>query len=102
MAERSSPVRLSAILKNLGFIVKNVPLAKKKAEAHFLNSIELAERFGYKGVLGKSHYDLGLLYKLKGEADKAKQCFSEAIEVFEQCESVTFLRLAKEALASLK
>jgi hypothetical protein len=93
---------LSAILKNIGFILKNVPAAKKKAEAHFLNSIEIAGRYGYKGVLGKSHYDLGLLFKLKGETDKAKQCMSEAIRVFEQCESVTFLKLAREELAALK
>jgi class 3 adenylate cyclase/tetratricopeptide (TPR) repeat protein len=101
MAERSSPLKLSAIIRNMGFMVKNAPVAKKKAESHFNKAIELSKEFGYKGMLGKSYFDLGVLYRSKNKTDEARKCFSEAIEVFERCESEVFLKQAEEALESL-
>jgi len=37
---------LSLIAKNIGFLVKNIPLARKKAEAYFGKAIETFKRCG--------------------------------------------------------
>jgi len=94
-------IRLSMIIKNIGFLLRNLPFAAKKAEEHFMNSIHVAEKTGAKGTLGKSCLDLGLLYKAKRKKDQARVYLSKAIQTFELCEAGTYLRQAKEALASL-
>ena len=45
---------LSIMAKNIGFLVKNVPFAAKKAEEHFNKAIELLKEIGAKGFLGSS------------------------------------------------
>ena len=102
IVERAAPMSLSRILNNLGFLVKNVPFASKKAEHHFDQAIKVAEEIGAKNTLGQAYLNLGLLHKAKNRREKATECLSKAIEVFEQCEAKGFLRQAKEALASLE
>jgi len=94
-------IRLSMIIKNIGFLLRNFPFATKKAKDHFMNSIHIAEKIGAKGTLGKSCLDLGLLYKVKKKKDQARVYLSKAIQAFELCEAETYLRQAKETLASL-
>ena len=102
IVEGAGPKSLSMIFKNMGFLLKNVPFAGKKAENHFNRSIEVAKEIGAKGVLGQAYLDLGLLHKAKKRPEQAKECISEAISFFEQCDSEIFLKQAKEVLASLK
>ncbi len=92
---------LSVILKNIGFLVRNVPFAAKKAERHFNKAIEVAEEIGAKGIAGQAWLDLGKLHKAKKRKDKARECVSKAIEYFELCEAETFLQQAREELDSL-
>ena len=92
---------LSLLAKNIGFLVKNIPLAAKKAESHFSRTIEVAREIGAKGTLGLACLDLGLLYKLKKKPAKAREYISESIEIFQQCEAEAYLKKAKNALKSL-
>ncbi|UCF82916.1 MAG: AAA family ATPase [Desulfobacteraceae bacterium] len=92
---------LSTVIKNIGFVVKNVPFASRQAEKHINAAIEVAKEIGAKGILGGAYYDLGLLHKAKKRIDQARQCISEAIKIFEKCEAEIFLKQAKESLASL-
>jgi class 3 adenylate cyclase/tetratricopeptide (TPR) repeat protein len=101
IVEGAGPKSLSTMAKNIGFLMKNVPFASKKAEDHFNKAIEVAKKIGAKGSLGRVYLDLGLLHEAKGRIDKARECISEAIRVFEQCEVETYLKQAKEALDSL-
>ena len=94
-------VHLPMIIKNIGFLLRNLPFAGRKAEKHFVNSINVAKEIGAKSTLAKSYLELGLLYKAKRKKDQARECLSKAIQVFEQCEAETYLSQAKEALASL-
>ena len=55
-----------------------------------------------KGVLGQAYLDLGILHKSKKRTEEAKDCISEAVRIFEQCEAEIYLKRAKEALASLE
>ena len=92
---------LSIIAKNIGFLVKNVPFAAKKAEEHFNKAIELFKEIGMKGYLGVAYLSLGLLYKATKRTDKARQCILEAINIFQECEAEAYLKQANEAFDSL-
>ncbi len=92
---------VSTVIKNIGFLVKNVPFAAKKAEDHFNKAIEMAEQIGAKGILGMAYYDLGRLHIAKRRKDQARECISKAIDLFEQCEIETRVKRASEILASL-
>ena len=101
IVEGTGPKSLSTIARNIGFIMKNVPSAGKKAEDHFNKAIEVAKEIGAKGILGQAYLDLGTLHKIKRRTDKARECISEAVRIFEQCEAETFLKQAKKALEFL-
>jgi class 3 adenylate cyclase/tetratricopeptide (TPR) repeat protein len=92
---------LETVIKNIGFLVKNVPFAAKKAENHLNKAIEVAGEIGAKGILGQAYLDLGRLHHAKKRKEKAIECMTRAIEYFEQCEAEAFLTQAKEALGSL-
>jgi len=101
IAEGAGPLSPVLIAKNIGFLLKNVPFAAKKAENHFQKAIELAQEIGAKSLLGQVTLDLGLLHKIKGRTDEARKCISDAVRLFEECEADVFLKQAREELASL-
>ncbi len=102
IVQGEGPKSLSFLAKNIGFLMKNVPFASQKAEAHFDKAIEAANEIGAKGFMGQAYLDLGLLYKAKRKAQKAKECVSEAVKLFEQCDAEVYLNQAREVLASLE
>ena len=101
IVERAVPMSLSTIAKNIGFLVKHVPFASKKAEEHFNKAIEVAKEIGGKATLGQAYLGLGLLHKATKRRNQARDCISRASQLFEECGTVGFLEKAKEALASL-
>jgi tetratricopeptide (TPR) repeat protein len=102
IVQGTAPISLSIIVKNIGFLVKNVPFAGRKAEIHFRKAIESAKQMGAKGILGQAYLDLGLLYKIKKRKDEAKKYLSKAISLFEECEVDVYLKKANEALEPLR
>jgi tetratricopeptide (TPR) repeat protein len=102
IVERAEPISFSVMTKNIGFLIRNVPFAGKKAEEHFNRAIDIAREIGAKSMMAMAYLDLGLLCKTKGQAEQARKCISEAIQVFEQTEADGFLKQAKEALASIE
>jgi tetratricopeptide (TPR) repeat protein len=95
------PKSLSIMAKNIGFIIKNVPAAAKKSEAHLNRAIQLAKEIDANGVLGETYLDLGRLYKIKNKTEQARDCLSRAIKIFEQNKAEPLLKQAKQALESL-
>ena len=93
---------LSIMAKNIGFLVKNVPFAAKKAEEHFNKAIELMKEIGGKGFLGPIYLGLAKFYKATKRTGQARQSLLEAIKTFEECEAETYLKQANEVLGSLK
>ncbi len=92
---------LSTMAKNVGFLMKNVPVASKKAEAHYQKAIELAEEIGANGYRGISYLGLGQFYQAKKKTDQARQYIGRAIEILEECQAEQYLQQAKQALTSL-
>jgi len=101
IVQRAAPMRLSTVAKNIGFLVKNVPFASKKAEEHFGKAIQVAEEIGAKGILGQAYLGLGFLHKATKRRDQALDCISRASQLFEECGADGPLKHAKETLASL-
>jgi class 3 adenylate cyclase/tetratricopeptide (TPR) repeat protein len=92
---------LSFFAKNIGFLIKTVPFAHKKAEDHLTKAIQTATEIGAKGILAEAYFNLGQVHKIKGRTDQAKKCISDAIQLFKECEADVYLKRAREALASL-
>jgi len=93
---------MATIARNLGFIIKHVPSAAKKANEHFNNAVSTARETGAKGIEGQALLDLGRLQKVKGRKEMARDCLSESAKIFEACEAEFFLKQAKEELANLE
>ena len=102
IVNKSAPVSLSTMVKNIGFVLKNVPFAGTKAEEHFKKAIQVSKEIGAKGILAQAYLDLGLLHKAKGRKEQARECLTESVQIFEQYEAEAHLKQAKETLASLK
>jgi tetratricopeptide (TPR) repeat protein len=102
IVEGSGPKSFSIMARNIGFLLKNVPFATKRAETHFKLTIEAAKEMGAIGIMSQAYFDLGLLHKAKGRTGQAREYISQAINLFEQSEAEVYLKQAKEALASLE
>ncbi len=102
IVDKSAPVSLNTLVKNVGFVIKNVPSAAKKAAAHFNQALKIAEEIGAIIIQGETYLSLGRLHQAKGRIDEARDCFSKAAGMFEECESEGYLKQANEAIASLK
>jgi tetratricopeptide (TPR) repeat protein len=92
---------LSFFTRNIGFLIKTVFIARKKAKEHLHLAINTAKGIGAKSILGQAYLELGKLHKAKGKVEKARECISNAIEAFEKCEADVFLKQAKEAMETL-
>ena len=101
MAVAREPMKLSIIIKNIGFIIKNVPFAKKRAERHILESIRLAEKFGFKNILGQSYINLGLLYKSRNRQTEAKHSFIKAVENLDHIDAKRYHIYARTLLSEM-
>ncbi|MFZ0243438.1 MAG: AAA family ATPase [Desulfobacterales bacterium] len=64
----------------------------RKAAAYFESSIASARQIGAKGTLAQAYRNWGNYYKDKGEIDKARECFTEAVGYLRQCGSEDLLR----------
>jgi class 3 adenylate cyclase/tetratricopeptide (TPR) repeat protein len=101
IVERKGPISLSIMARNIGFLVKDLPLANKRAEDHLNESIRVAREIGANGILGQAYLSLGFLHKANGKRDQARKCLEAAIQVLERCEAEVYLKRAKEALNTL-
>jgi tetratricopeptide (TPR) repeat protein len=102
MVEGGKKTNLSALVKNLGFLVKNVPFAGKKAEDHFNKAIKTASEIGAESILAEAKLGLGMLHKAKGRIKEARDCISKSIQIFEQTGAETNLQQAQKILATLQ
>lgn len=93
---------LCVMAKNIGFLMKNVPSAGKKAEEHLCRASELFKKMKMKGYLGVAYLSLGSLYQAKRKTDQARQYILDSISIFKECEAHGYLNQANAALGSLK
>ena len=97
----NEPLSFVTLIKNIGFIIKNVPFAEKKALRYYSESIELAKKIGADGVKAQAHLDLGIIHKIKNRHDLAKKHLQKAIHIFEKIGAFKFLKQANKELNQL-
>ena len=73
IVEGSASISPLRIARNIGFLVKNVPFADKKAASHFNRAIEIATEIGARSISGPAYLDWGLLQKAKKRKDPARE-----------------------------
>ena len=73
----------------------------EEGEKHFSKSIDILKALGNEHELGKSYYECGLVLRDKGEADRAQEYLSQAIEIFERTGATHRLERAKTAYRQL-
>lgn len=96
IAMGESDKSLSLIAKNIGFLVKNIPSASKKAEVYYGKAIEVAEEIGAHGTLGQVYLDLGRLQQARKRKAQAVDCFDKAVGAFTRCNATAYLKEAEE------
>ncbi|MEJ2672512.1 MAG: adenylate/guanylate cyclase domain-containing protein [Deltaproteobacteria bacterium] len=102
MANRARHFELWAVVKNLGFVLKEVPFAKRKAKAYLKEIIQVGREVGAKGfVQGHALLNLGLLYQQNGRKEQAKECLKEAEGILSHCSSETCSQIVRQALGTL-
>jgi len=99
--QRAGPKRLSLLWANRGVILKNLGSAGRKAEAHLQKGVALAQECGSRGFLGQPLLQLGVLWKVRGQWDKARGCLQEALQIFQDCGMVMYAQRARELLAEI-
>jgi class 3 adenylate cyclase/tetratricopeptide (TPR) repeat protein len=98
---KTKPIGFATMIKNLGFIIKNVPTADKKAIQWYTKAIDISKETGATGIKAQAHLDLGLLHKVKNRKEKAKEHLEKAIDIFEKIGAYAFLKQANRELNHL-
>jgi tetratricopeptide (TPR) repeat protein len=101
MTEKDARISPMAMAKNIGFLLTNLPGINRKIEQHFNKAIELAHAAGAKGILAQTYLDFGIYHQAKKRTDKARECITRAITLFDECKADGYLTQAEKALESL-
>jgi len=101
IADKSASVSLSSAARNLGFVLREVPAAARKAEEYFNQAIALAREIGSRATLGQALLNLARLHRVKGRPDQARECLDQAVEAFQEIEAEDWLDQTREARESL-
>jgi len=101
MVERSKPLPPAVLARNIGFLIKTLPFASRKAEYHLKRSMRTSKEIENKAILATACLNLGMLHKAKGRIKEARDCISKSIQIFEQTGAETNLQQARETLESL-
>jgi class 3 adenylate cyclase/tetratricopeptide (TPR) repeat protein len=75
---------IKGVIRNLGFIIQNVPGAMKKAENYLLKTITEGKKIGSDFMVSQACYELGLAYKAKNKNDKALKYLTDAKDGYER------------------
>ena len=99
MATSAEKPPLPVIVRNLGFVVTNVPFAARKARRYLEEAIRRCRSIDMPGHLARSLLDLGLLHKARRRIPELRACFTEALAI---AEAVRAENIAAKARAALK
>lgn len=102
IATRARPLDLWSAFKNPGFIMKEVPFARRKAIAYLNSVIRVGKEVGARSFAhGHALLNLGLLHQQNGRLELAKECLHEAQRIFGQCNSEISSQEMQQALAAM-
>jgi tetratricopeptide (TPR) repeat protein len=99
LGKKEPPLRV--ILRNLGFVLRTLPLASYKARRHLEEAVRRARHVGMPGILARSLLDLGLLYAAKKRWEEARTSLEQALQLAESLASSALREKIQQTLASL-
>ncbi len=94
--------KLSLLIKNIGFMIKNAPFAGTLAEKHFTKARTVAREIGATGIVAQVDLGLGMLLSETGRTQRAKHYIGEAVTLFHQCGAHVYLKQAQNLLMTLE
>ena len=96
------PIAPMTVIKNIGFILQNVPQAANKAINHYRHAIETAQEVGALGIVGQAHRDIGKIHALKKRYQLAEEHFEEALHIFEKVGAYGFAEQVRNEIAEVE
>ncbi len=90
-----------ATVRNLGFVMKNVPFAARKARTHLRAAIEGCRKFDNQSLLARCLYDLALLNVAKKRPGEARENLEQARAAAEAGGATEILARVEDELANL-
>ena len=89
------------LIKNLGFVLTNVPFARRKSRRYLEEAIRRCRVIDMPGHLSRCLLDMGMLDKASRRIPAARAHFIEALAVAETVRAQNIAEKAKTALESL-
>jgi len=93
---------LGMLARNVGFLLRTIPVAGRRAEQYLTQAVEGAERIGARGFGAMTHVSLGKLAVTRKQPGKARGHFLSALALQEQCGAATLAKETRAALAQLE
>jgi tetratricopeptide (TPR) repeat protein len=84
MVTGAAPVNPSLLIKNIGFILINLPFAGRRAVEHFNKAAQILRRTDSASALGNVYLELGRFYQKKGKKALASENLNRAIQLYQQ------------------
>ena len=91
----------AGIVRNLGFLVRTIPFARRKARRALVGALDLFRTEDARGAIARAELDLGLLAGAEGDVAQARACLDRALEQAESAEATDIRDRARQALDAL-
>jgi class 3 adenylate cyclase/tetratricopeptide (TPR) repeat protein len=101
MATSPEKPPMAVMLRNLGFVLTNVPFAASKSRRYLEEAIRRCRTIGMPGHLARALVALGSLNLARKRTDEARSCLTEALVIAESVKAENIAAKAKQALATL-
>jgi tetratricopeptide (TPR) repeat protein len=102
MAQGGPRPPLAMVLRNLGFLIRAVPFAGRRARRHLEAAVREFRRLDIPFSLAESLFHLALLHQAKGRSREARACLEEARAVAAAMEASPLCERIDAARASLE
>ncbi len=99
LATEHLPFRV--VLKNLGFLLRTVPVATRKARSHLEKALATFRALDSPSYAARTLMDLGLLDQAKNRPDDARSKLDDARAIAESVEATVLVEEIDSALANL-
>ncbi len=102
MATQAQAIDFLTIIRNLFFILTELPFSKRRAEAYLTKTIQTGQEVESQGFLhGQALLNMGLLLRSRGKKASAMEYFNKALPILQRCSSETYIKCCQEALDSV-
>jgi len=98
IAERKTSLPPLMILKNLPFMIRTIPIARRKAAFQLKRAIIICSTRKALNQQGQSSLDLVNLYHMQGRKAQARELLESTIFLFGKCNAAGFIQITRKAL----